>query len=227
MLLLSWTYSVLIVTVNIRLLSCYKSLSAYQMSDVQIQPVVRDFQLHSFYNNLNWTCSCSSLVSYGNPVTWNRKSVILIKRRNKMARMFGNHCYNYGYNRPFQNRIIGNTNFKTFDIPMCLVFQYNRYSISHCNSYFIIQIMGVFHNFIFIPLFCRSSQPFSIVTRRKSSIGIWKPRTFCWTAKWTSRSPTSASATSSFRETSSTHSVEVHLMRRQNYFKVRIVDTLI
>ena len=40
------------------------------------------------------------------------------------------HSYSYCYDQPFQNRTIGNVNFKTFGIPMCPSFQY---SSPHCN----------------------------------------------------------------------------------------------
>ena len=42
------------------------------------------------------------------------------------------HSYSYCYNRPFQNRTIGNLNLKTFGFPMCSVFQCLGYSSPHC-----------------------------------------------------------------------------------------------
>ena len=53
----------------------------------------------------------------------------------------------YLNDQPFQNRTIGNPNFKTFSIPICLV-SHNRYLSPHCSplfrSFFPFRFNGLF-----------------------------------------------------------------------------------
>ena len=55
----------------------------------------------------------------GNP---NKMATILFRLPMVWFKKGQVHSYSYSYNRPFQNRTIGNLNFKTFSILMSLVF---------------------------------------------------------------------------------------------------------
>ena len=52
----------------------------------------------------------------------------------------------HSYFWPFQNRTIGNLNFKTFGIPVCLVFQFVHFSIVDICKYFNIFIILLYKN---------------------------------------------------------------------------------
>ena len=63
------------------------------------------------------TCvSCKTAILFGFP---------MVRFRNGW-----DHSYSYCYDQPFQNQTIGNSNFKTFSIPICSVFKPLLYKAS-------------------------------------------------------------------------------------------------